>query len=511
MSTLIEGKNIDRNDYSNINSEKKRKSNLDENGKVDLEKIIDLSVNLIVFFAILLIILSFVKYGATVRTYVGSAAMIVTTVSIVIIKKIVSNKYNVAFFSLTLLAITVNAYSIIMGGSSASFMVNYLILAVSAMFFNLTLTKRLVLVVTSFAAIVALVYPVAIEGPGATRITALVKIILLFVTGYILLGTIRIGENINKNSDDNLEQLKKYVDNSNEITEKFNKEIDESKMSSLNILENSQSIQNATIKIINDVDEMVEAFKKMNGSVTGVNKAIEEDRQLSIELKNRYLDVGNVVNTGTEKIRTTLDTMKTLENTIFDAYNVSYTLTNHMEEIDKILEEIDSIFSQTKLLALNASIEAARAGNKGIGFDVVAEEIRDLSDESGKAASNIKQIISLLNDTVLDVSSKVKEGARVSENGYIEINKITDILNRINETSEIVEKAINKEGDLVHSISDEFENVSKEMEQLSNISNNNVKMLAKIEENIKEENNVLEKFDEKIEEISALSNKLQIF
>ena len=204
-------------------------------------------------------------------------------------------------------------------------------------------------------------------------------------------------------------------------------------MSSLNILENSQSIQNATIKIINDVDEMVEAFKKMNGSVTGVNKAIEEDRQLSIELKNRYLDVGNVVNTGTEKIRTTLDTMKTLENTIFDAYNVSYTLTNHMEEIDKILEEIDSIFSQTKLLALNASIEAARAGNKGIGFDVVAEEIRDLSDESGKAASNIKQIISLLNDTVLDVSSKVKEGARVSENGYIEINKITDILNRINE------------------------------------------------------------------------------
>lgn len=510
MSTLIEGKNIDRNDYSNINSEKKRKSNLDENGKVDLEKVIDLSVNLIVFFAILLIILSFVKYGATVRTYIGSAAMIITTVSIVIIKKIVRNKYNVAFFSLTLLAITVNAYSIIMGGSSASFMVNYLILAVSAMFFNLTLTKRLVLVVTSLAAIVALVYPVAIEGPGATRITALAKIILLFVTGYILLGTIRIGENINKNSDDNLEQLKKYVDNSNEITAKFNREIEESKMSSLNILENSQSIENATTQIINDVDEMVEGLNKMNNSVMGVNKAIDEDMQLALELKNRYLEVGDIVKTGMEKIITTLDTMKTLEGTVYKTHNVSLTLIDYMEEIDKILAEIDSIFSQTKLLALNASIEAARAGDKGIGFDVVAQEIRDLSDESGKAASNIKQIISLLNDTVMDVSSKVKEGARASENGYIEMNKITDILNRIKETSQIVENVINTEGEVIHSISEEFQNVSKEMEQLSNVSNKNVKMLEQIEENIKEENSSIEKFDEKIEEISVLSNKLKI-
>ena len=107
-------------------------------------------------------------------------------------------------------------------------------------------------------------------------------------------------------------------------------------------------------------------------------------------------------------------------------------------------------------------------------------------------------------DTTEGTTVKVCEGAQKLH--------ITDWLKDYPnvETSEIVERVIDKEGKLVQSISDDFGKVSKEMEQLSNVSDKNIRMLEQIEENIKEENNVLKNFDEKIENISILSNKLKI-
>jgi methyl-accepting chemotaxis protein len=255
-------------------------------------------------------------------------------------------------------------------------------------------------------------------------------------------------------------------------------------MSSLNILENSQSIENATTQIINDVDEMVEGLNKMNNSVMGVNKAIDEDMQLALELKNRYLEVGDIVKTGMEKIITTLDTMKTLEGTVYKTHNVSLTLIDYMEEIDKILAEIDSIFSQTKLLALNASIEAARAGEAGRGFAVVADQIRVLADSSKNTANNIQEISGMVMNAVDKLSTNAEHMLKfVDEKVIKDYDGFVDIVKQYQADAESMKNLLVDFSNSAASVNDVMQTMNQGLNDISITVDESAKGVTEVAEN----------------------------
>src|SRR6185295_17204384 len=84
-------------------------------------------------------------------------------------------------------------------------------------------------------------------------------------------------------------------------------------------------------------------------------------------------------------------------------------------EISGIVDTINLIAERTNLLSLNASIEAARAGDAGRGFAVVAEEIRNLADRSARATSDIAAIIKALQDVAQEAVSASNEGLRIAD------------------------------------------------------------------------------------------------
>src|SRR4030095_12120163 len=86
-------------------------------------------------------------------------------------------------------------------------------------------------------------------------------------------------------------------------------------------------------------------------------------------------------------------------------------------DITAIVDTINLIAERTNLLSLNASIEAARAGDAGRGFAVVAEEIRNLADRSAKATADIAGIIRALQDVAQDAMAASSEGLRIADEG----------------------------------------------------------------------------------------------
>lgn len=90
------------------------------------------------------------------------------------------------------------------------------------------------------------------------------------------------------------------------------------------------------------------------------------------------------------------DEMEILKNTIGTASEVFSTLQEEIVEISKVTEQLTQIASNTTMLALNASIEAARAGQSGAGFAVVASKVQELAEDSNHCSSQVVTVVSAM-------------------------------------------------------------------------------------------------------------------
>ena len=138
----------------------------------------------------------------------------------------------------------------------------------------------------------------------------------------------------------------------------------------------------------------------------------------------------------TKQLGEVADVMKKISEQVSSSAKVVGELGKRSDEIGKIVGTISEIADQTNLLALNAAIEAARAGEHGKGFAVVADEVRRLAEQSGIAASNISQlIVTIQKDTVSAVES-IENGNRSVKDGMSSVLETGDAFRSIEQQVE---------------------------------------------------------------------------
>ncbi|MDI3410147.1 methyl-accepting chemotaxis protein [Bacillus sonorensis] len=152
---------------------------------------------------------------------------------------------------------------------------------------------------------------------------------------------------------------------------------------------------------------------------------------------------------GTKAIEKVSTQMKSINETVVSLSEAFRHLSERSNEIGNITEVITSIAEQTNLLALNAAIEAARAGEQGKGFAVVADEVRKLAEQSAHSAEQITKLITIIQhdtkqtmNTVMSATSEVKEGLVVVNEvdgafGKIE-DSIKEAVAQINDVTALV-------------------------------------------------------------------------
>ncbi|GIM44994.1 methyl-accepting chemotaxis protein [Collibacillus ludicampi] len=174
-------------------------------------------------------------------------------------------------------------------------------------------------------------------------------------------------------------------------------------------------------------------------------------------------------------------------------------LENHSKEIGQISDVVRNIAKQTHLLALNASIESARAGEVGRGFAVVANEVRTLAEQSGRAAEDIHERIQHIQKAVLEVVSQMREQY---EQAHQECEK-GDEVNRVLAETEAKMSAMRQS---VHEIEDLVENQVREMEVVIDQSHH---IAAVAEEAMATGQEVAAATAEQTEHIEEISRKTQ--
>jgi methyl-accepting chemotaxis protein len=236
-----------------------------------------------------------------------------------------------------------------------------------------------------------------------------------------------------------------------------------------------------------------------------VNNIFEQSQKVYRLSEN----ANEIAKTGRTHIQDAVETIKQIEYSYQQSSQFILELEDKSKEIDKIISTIQNISNQTHLLSLNASIEAARAGDAGKGFAIVASEVKKLADESSKSTVDISKITDSIQLNVKETVENIAKTNVVIKNGVEKISETENALLGIIQSILNVNEEIQKVYTSTKKLSENGELIVSSMEDVRESSNHSLEQTRHFEVDFLEQQDKISKLDAAIEELSDLSHTLQ--
>lgn len=349
---------------------------------------------------------------------------------------------------------------------------------------------------------------------GIIAIVVLIAITISFIMGRRLMrplvkvstiiedvanGNIEADFSVVKESNDEIgliiEKMKELTQSLGSIVGKIRNSSDTMSSNSYELNDTSSQTLAANNEISKAVEDVAEGSTGMAASISKINENLLEmsnetkDINASVdEIKNQTTAVQDSSKIMNDKIKSMQDSSHKMDEGISAISKRIETVNTTVDKVSNIVSVIEEISSETNLLSLNASIEAARAGDAGKGFAVVAQEIRVLSDNTNTELENIKQIISSL---VEECRYCVQASGTIVEDNAKQKEEIKAVLDEFGSLDEQIQKTAEKADEieeLVTAMIELNDDITKSSNSLTDVSAANAAATEEMNANIEELN-----------------------
>ena len=268
------------------------------------------------------------------------------------------------------------------------------------------------------------------------------------------------------------------------------------------VQETAAAAASASNQINSSTEEMAAGVQEQSMQTTEVAGAIEEMARTIVDntrsanaASDASMQAGSKAKTGGRVVYDTIEGINRIADVVSTSAETVFSLGQNSDKIGEIVQVIDDIADQTNLLALNAAIEAARAGEQGRGFAVVADEVRKLAERTTKATKEIADMINQIQRDTANAVSSMKAGSEEVAKGKALANQAGEVLKEIIAEAESVTEIAAQVAAASEEQSATAEQIGKNIENINNVaqeSSNGIRQIAQAAEDLSRLTNELE-------------------
>ncbi len=280
----------------------------------------------------------------------------------------------------------------------------------------------------------------------------------------------RFGQRVESNRQDELGLLARAANTLRDFLASTSERLHQSTQ---NLDSASHELNAIASRMTEGVSEQFERTDQVATAMHEMSATAQEVARHAADAAHAANDADDSARQGSTVMQSTIATITDIRGEIANTAEVIRRLESDSGRIGKVLEVIRGIAEQTNLLALNAAIEAARAGEQGRGFAVVADEVRHLAQRTAESTAEIHQIIDTVQSGALNAVRAIESGQQRSEQGVTQVTEAGAMLQRITEAVEAIRDMNHQIATAAEEQTSVAEDISRNLTELTAIASAN--------------------------------------